>query len=78
MTRPKAKKKPGPPRRSERDDTAVKVDKRLAGMAKMIAVKKGISLAELLSGMLKAPIERAYSTMLREFEQERVERDQSS
>lgn len=61
MARAKGKK-------SERDDVAVKIDRTLVGMARLIATQQGISVAELLSGMLEAPIGKAYAAMLRELE----------
>ena len=66
MARAKGKK-------SERDDVAVKVDRTLVGMARLIATQKGISVAELLSGLLDAPLRKAYSTMLKELDKGRAE-----
>lgn len=63
MARPRGRKKT-----SQRDDTAVKIDRAVVGQAKLIATFRGISLAELLSEMLKVPVSRAYAQMLRELE----------
>jgi hypothetical protein len=38
------------------------------GMAKLIATRQGTTVAELLSEMLKAPLDRAYGQMLRELD----------
>lgn len=51
-----------------RDDIAVKLDKVVVGKARLIATHKGISVAELLSEMLRAPVDKAYAGMLRELE----------
>jgi hypothetical protein len=61
MGRPKGK-------RTERDDTTVKIARSLASKAKLVAAHRGMPAAELLSGMLKAPIDRAYAAMLRELD----------
>ena len=58
--------KRGRPKRSERQDIAVKVDQRIAGLAKSVAKYRGIPLAELLSDLLEIPVSRAYAQMLRE------------
>jgi hypothetical protein len=58
----------GRPKTSERDDVTVKIDRALVGMAKLIATRQGTTVAELLSEMLKAPLDRAYGQMLRELE----------
>ncbi len=42
----------------KRNDKAVKIDRTLATKAKMIAESRGISVAEYLSGLLRAPIEK--------------------
>jgi hypothetical protein len=65
--RPVAKPK-GRPRRSERDDVAVKIDRTVVGKAKLIATHKGIPLAELLTELLTAPVDRAYMAMVRDLE----------
>jgi hypothetical protein len=58
----------GRPKRSERNDVSVKVDRTLVGKAKLIATHRGIPLAELLTELLGAPVDRAYAQMLRELE----------
>jgi hypothetical protein len=55
-------------KRSERDDIAVKVDRAIIGKAKLVATHRGISVAELLTELLRAPVDRAYAQMLRELE----------
>ena len=64
-----AKRKAGRPK-GTRDDTSVKIDRRIAEMGKLLAAHKNCTLAELISEMLKAPIERGYAAMLRELEKE--------
>jgi hypothetical protein len=55
-------------KRSERDDVAVKIDRKIVGKARLIATHRGISVAELLSEMLTAPVDKAYAQMLRDLE----------
>lgn len=57
-------KKRGRPRRSERDDVAIKIDRKLATMAKVIAAQQGISVAELASSLLEGPMKKAYMQMI--------------
>jgi hypothetical protein len=63
MAKPK-----GRPRRSERDDVTVKIDRALVGKAKLIATHRGIPVAELLSDLVKGPLDKTYGAMLRELE----------
>lgn len=55
-------------KRSERDDVAVKIDRTIVGKARLIATHKGTSTAEVLSEMLRGPVDQAYARMLRELE----------
>ncbi len=66
---PEMGKQRGRPKRSERDDGTVRIDKHLIARAKVLAGHKGISVAELLSEMLGGPIDRAYAQMVRELDQ---------
>jgi hypothetical protein len=63
-----AKKPLGRPKSSDRQDVSIKFDKTLAGLARMIALGRGISMAEYLSEMARPNIERDYAKLLREFE----------
>jgi hypothetical protein len=58
----------GRPKRSERDDMTVKMDRVLVMRAKAIASYKGISVAELLSVIVRGPLDREYAQVLRELE----------
>jgi len=58
----------GRPKRSEREDVTVKIDRKLVGKAKLIATHQGVSVAELLSDLLDVPLDRAYGQMLRDIE----------
>lgn len=58
----------GRPKTSERDDATVKMDRTLLGKAKLIATHKGIPVAQLLSELLQAPVDKAYAQMLRDLE----------
>jgi hypothetical protein len=54
-------RKAGPGRpKGDRNDVSVKIDKRIVGMARYVALHQGKSIAELLSGILEGPIEREY------------------
>ena len=63
-TMPMAKAKGRPP--SDRDDVTVKVDRRIAVRARTVAGFLGVSMAELLSGMLDGPVMQAYAEMVRQ------------
>ena len=65
---PMAKKKMGRPKSSMRDDVVIRFDKRLAGMARMIAHGRGVSMVEYLSEMARPTIERDYAKLMRELE----------
>lgn len=60
----------GRPKRSDRDDVAVKVGRTIVGKAKLVATHRGVSVAELLTDLLAAPVDRAYVAMVRELESE--------
>ena len=55
--------------KGDRDDIPVKLDRKLAGMAKAIATARGGTVGEYLSELTSAPIHRDYAKMLRELEQ---------
>lgn len=52
--------------KSGSDHVAVKLDRAIVAKAKVVAAHRGVTLAELLSGSLKAPIDQAYAQMIRE------------
>jgi hypothetical protein len=58
----------GRPKRSERDDVTVKLDRTLVGKAKLVATHQGVPVAELLSDLARGPLDKAYAQMLRELE----------
>ncbi len=60
-------------KRSERDDVVVKVDRVVVEKAKLVALRRRITLAELLSETLRAPIERAYRQEVGKLTQEGTE-----
>jgi hypothetical protein len=63
-----AKKRPGRPKSSERQDVSIKFDRTLAGKARAIATGRGIPMAEYLSEMARPQIDRDYAKLLRELE----------
>lgn len=58
--------KRGRPKESERNDVSVKIDRTLVGKARLVATHKGISMAQLLSDIIKGPLDRFYAQMVRE------------
>jgi reverse gyrase len=54
MGRPKGK-------RTERDDASVKIDRGIVGMAKMIATRRKITVAQFLSESLRPIVEREFT-----------------
>jgi hypothetical protein len=65
--RPMAKAK-GRPKVSDRDDGTVRLDRTLIGRAKMVANYRGVPVAQVLSEIVKGPLDKAYAQMLREME----------
>ncbi len=63
MVKPK-----GRPRKSVRDDTTAKLDRAILAKAKLVAADRGISVAELLSELVRIPLDKAYAVMLRKLE----------
>lgn len=57
--------KKGRPKTSTRDDVTTKLDRKLVAKAHVIARERDTSVAELLSEMLRAPIDRAYAQVVR-------------
>ena len=49
-----------------RNDAPVKMERALTTMAKAIADAKGITVAEVVSDLIRAPMNRAYNQMLEE------------
>lgn len=69
LEKPSMAKQRGRPR-SDRDDVSVKIDRAIVGKARLIATHEGIAggVAELLSELLRAPIDRRYAKMLHDLE----------
>ncbi len=58
--RPMAKKRMGRPKTSERDDGTARIDRGILAKAQMIAKSRNITVAEYLSGVLQAPVDRDF------------------
>jgi hypothetical protein len=58
----------GRPKRSERDDVTVKLDRSIARKAKAVAALRGISVAEFLSEITRGPVDRAYQQTHKDLE----------
>ncbi len=62
-------KKAGPGRpKGDRNDVSVRVDRRVVGMARVVATHRGVTLAELLSDTLLEPVEKAYLELVAQAE----------
>jgi hypothetical protein len=57
--------KAGRPKRSERDDVTVKLDRGIVSKAKMIASAKKVPLAEYLLDLLSGPVARDFAKEMR-------------
>jgi hypothetical protein len=55
-------------REVKRDDVAVKIDRTLADKASVVARQRRTTMAEYLSEILKAPVERDFAKAIRELE----------
>jgi hypothetical protein len=69
VERPMAKKLRGRPSIG-RDDVTIRIDRKLAGMVRFVAGRKGLSSAQVLGEILKAPLTRLYSEIARDLETE--------
>lgn len=67
---PSVAKAKGRPKRSERDDVTVKLDRTIVGRAKTLATYRGVSVAELLSEALRVPLSKMWSDMIRDTDKE--------
>lgn len=63
-------KKKGRPKQSERDDVSVKIDRTVLDKARLVATHRKIALAEFVTELLRAPVDRAYQQMIREMTKE--------
>lgn len=63
-----AKRKGRPP--TERDDIAVRLERKLGSMAKAICTARGIPVAQYLSDLTRAAINRDYAKTLRDAEEQ--------
>ena len=54
--------------KAKRDDVAVKVDRTLADKAKLVASRKGTTLAEYLTDQLRGSVERDFAKAVRELD----------
>jgi uncharacterized protein (DUF4415 family) len=61
-------KSKGRPKRSERDDVTVKVDRAVIDRLRMVALHKKTTLNELLTELLRVPADKLHSQMVRELE----------
>lgn len=64
-----AKSKKGRPK-SDRDDVTVKVDRVIVSRLKQVAGYRGVTVAELISDILRAPTSKIFNEMLRESDKE--------
>lgn len=56
--------------RSKRDDVAVKIDRTLVSMAKFVANRRGVTLAEFVTDMLRPGVEREWGKEVKKIEGE--------
>jgi hypothetical protein len=69
MVKTAERKTMGRPRgtgKSTRDDVAVKLDRVVVGKARAVATHKGVPLAEVLTELLKGPVDKAYLAVIKE------------
>jgi hypothetical protein len=64
-------KRRGNPGKPAGEGKLVRLDPAIAGMAKAVATARGMSLADYLADLLRAPVGRDYAKMLRELEEEK-------
>lgn len=66
LERPAMGRPKGRPKKSERDDIVVKVDRAVVSQARRIAEFKGITVAEVISEAARANVAKAFLSMLRD------------
>jgi hypothetical protein len=59
----------GRPRQEKRHDVSVKLDSVIVSKAKMIASARGLTLAEFLSDLLRAPVDREFTKEMKRLEE---------
>lgn len=52
--------------KTDRDDVAVKIDRTVVDKAKLVASRKGVSLAEYVTELIRGPVEKGFSQAVRE------------
>ena len=62
----------GRPKSPDRKEKSVRIDGQLLGQAQMVAKRRGISLAEYLGGLLRAPVDRDFLKEMKALEAERA------
>lgn len=66
----KMAKRKGRPRTSERDDVSVKIDRRVAARARIVASDAGIPLAKLLTEIVSSGIDKRYAAVVKKLNSE--------
>jgi hypothetical protein len=61
-------RKRGNPGKPAGEGRLVRLDPSIVGMAKLIATAKGITLADYLADLLRAPVSRDYAKEMRQLE----------
>lgn len=67
----KKQQEANPDAKPRRDDMAVKIERILAEKSKLVATRRGLTMAEYLSDILRKAVERDFSKEVREMEGER-------
>jgi hypothetical protein len=60
----------GRPRVSQRDDKAVKIDRKVVGWAEWVARARGITTAQYLSDLLHDQVRREYGKCMKQMSEE--------
>lgn len=63
-----AAKKQKPAEKGKRDDVAVKVDRLLADKARLVAKRRGTTLAEYVSELIRGPVDRDFAKEIKAME----------
>jgi hypothetical protein len=66
--KPMAKKRMGRPKTSERDDGTARIDNGILRKAKLIASSRNVTVAEYLSSVLQAPVDRDFLKEMKNLE----------
>jgi hypothetical protein len=68
IEQPRKRGRGRPPKDEQSNEATIKVERDIAGMARSLAARRGMSVADAVSPVIRAAITKAFLDMLREDE----------